>query len=157
MTVIGFYYLHQNGELIYKRDLGGTAADLRDSYFCKMFWPVDVEDRSSAWRLLVEATALGANPTRISELAEKWGCDDEDGQFYAGQFGVSLEYNPDADRWRASVPHVGKAGAGDNVLAALACLAVEVGYKPVKKWGPTFAGLVTALRNPKPFTQEREK
>ena len=31
----GWYYLHTNGDLIYKRELGGTAADIRESDFAK--------------------------------------------------------------------------------------------------------------------------
>ena len=28
MGLEGWYYMHKNGEMIYKRELGGTAADI---------------------------------------------------------------------------------------------------------------------------------
>ena len=68
MSISGWYYLHTNGELIYKRDLDGTAADIRESDFARALWPMDPTDRESAWTILVEALALGANEERIAEL-----------------------------------------------------------------------------------------
>ena len=65
MSIIGWYYLHTNGDLLYKRELEGTAADIRESSFAKMLWPVDSEDRAGAWRIVVEALACGANPERV--------------------------------------------------------------------------------------------
>ncbi len=57
----GWYYLHTNGELIYKRDLDGTAADIRESTFARALWPMEPSDREGAWRILIEGLAAGAN------------------------------------------------------------------------------------------------
>lgn len=50
MSIIGWYYLHQNSDLIYKHEFGGTAADIRESDFARGLWPMDPEDRAGAWR-----------------------------------------------------------------------------------------------------------
>ena len=76
--MIGWYYLHTNGDLIYKRDLDGTASDIRESTFARGLWPMDPSDRSGAWRILVESLAAEANPVRVKELADKWECNDAD-------------------------------------------------------------------------------
>lgn len=72
--MIGWYYLHTNGELIYKRfepeqDPGG---------FVRHVWPADTRNRMDAWTILVEALELGANVERVRELAQHWGCDAKD-------------------------------------------------------------------------------
>jgi hypothetical protein len=51
MALQGWYYLHTNGSLIYKRELGGTAADIRESDFARAMWPLDPADRAGAWRI----------------------------------------------------------------------------------------------------------
>jgi hypothetical protein len=141
----GWYYLHTNGELIFKRELGGTAADIRESDFARGLWPCDPEDREGAWRILVEALAAGANPTRVLELADKWRCDDEDAQVYAERVGVFLIR--DGNQWCATRKDFinlqeSKAGFGITCLAAMAALCKELGYKPSKIWGATFKDLL---------------
>ena len=59
MAIEGWYYLHENGSLIYKRELGGTAADIRESSFARAMWSYDPRDRENAWTMLVEAKAAG--------------------------------------------------------------------------------------------------
>jgi hypothetical protein len=90
MAIEGWYYLHTNGELIYKRDLDGAVADLRESDFVRHFWPCDPTDREGAWNILVEALALGASPSRVNELAIKWQCNDEDALVYAERLQIKL-------------------------------------------------------------------
>jgi len=63
----GYYYLHTNGDLIYKRFCPET-----DSPFVKKIWPVDTTDRGNAWQIALEAIALGANHRRIREISKKW-------------------------------------------------------------------------------------
>jgi hypothetical protein len=65
MTIEGWYYLHENHELIYKRDLPDTVADFRESDLVKGFWPMDPTNREDAWTVLIEAASAGANPNRI--------------------------------------------------------------------------------------------
>ena len=66
----GFYYLHQNGDLICKRFRPET-----DSPFVRRTWPVDNTDRKTAWIILLEGRALKANRTRLQELESKWKCE----------------------------------------------------------------------------------
>lgn len=68
MSDNAFYYLHTNGALICKR----FRPDPSD--FVRRIWGVDRTDRMCAWRILFEATALGADMQRIGELAHKWKC-----------------------------------------------------------------------------------
>lgn len=132
MAIVGWYYLHTNGDLIYKRELSETVADLRESDFVVMLWPVDSEDRASAWRILVEALACGAHKERVLHLAEYWECDDEDAKIYANQIGVKLSI--DGEKWCATCNdfvdlQTSPAGFGNTALEALAELRKALGYK----------------------------
>jgi hypothetical protein len=143
----GYYYLHENGALIYKREVGDTSADLRESTFVRAFWPVDVQDRAGAWRILIEATAAGASLADIQNLAAKWRCDDADAAHYAAHVGCRL-YR-DGDQWCATRNDFenlqeSPAGFGRTCLDALAALAKELGYRPQKMWGNSFARLLRA-------------
>lgn len=145
MTIEGYYYLHTNGSLIYKRELGETAADLRESDFVRAFWPVDTSDRESAWRLLIEARAFNADANRIAELAEKWGCDDEDALMYAERIGVRLFEDGDqkcATRLDFVNAQESPIGFGPTYLQAMVMLAHELSLKPSKMWGASFHDLV---------------
>jgi hypothetical protein len=145
MSIIGWYYLHANGDLIYKRDLDGTVADIRESDFARALWPMDPEDRAGAWRILVEASALKANPERVKALAEKWGCTDEDAKHYADHIGIDLFM--DGNAWAATRKDFinlqeSPAGFGATCLAAMTELCAELGYRGGKMWNATFHDLV---------------
>lgn len=142
----GWYYLHTNGSLIYKPDHDGVVADIRDSDFAVAFWPIDVNNRLSAWTVLVEGLAAGADPVRIKELANKWECDNRDAEVYADVIGAGVF--KDGNNWCA-VPEnfvfsyvEEPAGFGATALEALAALAKKLGYHPQKTWGNSFAGLL---------------
>lgn len=150
MAHVGWYYLHTNGELIYKRELGGTAADIRESPFARAMWPCDPEDREGAWRILVEALALGCSLARIRELADKWGCTDEDARVYAERVGCNLF--PDGNAWCATRTDFedlqsSPAGFGDTCLEAMAELCKELGFKGGKTWNAAFADLLSGKEN----------
>ena len=66
----GHYYLHSNGDLIYKRE----APD-DDSDFVVHVWAVDTSDRATGWVFLIEALDRGASIERVKELARRWGFD----------------------------------------------------------------------------------
>ncbi len=85
-----FYYLHTNGDLIHKN----MRPDEGD--FVRRIWKLDTTYRGSAWLLLIEAAALGANQARISELVEKWKITDEDAVTFAETFGFTLGVDGDA-------------------------------------------------------------
>lgn len=150
MAIEGWYYLHENGSLIYKRELGGTAADIRESDMALGLWPHDPGDRECAWRICVEGLAAGANPERVAELAEKWRCTDDDADEYATRVGCNLFM--DGDKWCATDMHFldlvqSPAGFGDTKLEAMAALAKDMGYKPSKMWGATFSDLLQRREN----------
>jgi len=142
----GWYYLHTNGDLIYKSDSPGMSADIRESSFARALWPINTKNRANAWQVLVEALAIGANKARVDELAKKWGCDNDDAMHYAEYLGVGLEM--DGDKWCATTPgfinlQESPAGFGDTCLEALADLAKGLGFKGGKMWNATFKSLLS--------------
>lgn len=145
MSIIGWYYLHENGDLIYKRDLEGTAADIRESDLARGLWPLDPNEREGAWNIVVEALAAGANAERVKDLAAKWNCTDQDASAYADRVGALLSI--DGNAWMATRRDFqdlqqSPAGFGDSALEAMAALAKELGYKPSKMWGANFRELL---------------
>jgi hypothetical protein len=145
MGIEGWYYLHENGDLIYKRELGSTAADIRDSSFARGLWPIDTQNRENAWRILVEARAAGAKLERILQLASHWHCDDEDATFYAEHVGVILGVDGDqktATRKDFINLQESPCGFGKTYLSAMSDLCKQLGYKPSKMWGNTFRDLL---------------
>ena len=144
MSILGWYYLHTNGSLIYKPS-PDAAADIRESPFAVALWPCDPTDRAGAWQILVEAKAAGANAERVTELATKWGGTDEDAQIYAGLVGAVL--TRDGNQWCAKRKDFinlqeSASGFGDTALDALAALCKDLGYKPAKIWGNSFPKLL---------------
>ena len=142
------YYLHENGDLIHKGKIDGSiAADIRESPFARGLWFLDTDNREDAWSILVEALAGGAKAKRIQELAELWGCNDNDSPNYAQRLGFLL--GKDGSAWCATRSDFinlqeSPAGFGDTALEAMAALAKELGYHPSKMWGSTFRDLLTA-------------
>ena len=133
MSIIGWFYMHENGELIYKREIDGdTASDIRDSDFARGMWPVDPQDRATGWTLLIEGLAAGANHARVQELADRAGFNNEDAQEYAKRVGAKLTM--DGDQWCATRQdfvdlQASPAGFGPTALEALASLAKALGYQ----------------------------
>ncbi|MDP3766687.1 MAG: hypothetical protein Q8S13_01610 [Dehalococcoidia bacterium] len=92
----GWYYLHENGDLIFKR----TEPEQDAGGFVRKVWPVRPQDRGSAWIVLIEGLALGAKKERVAELAAKWGCDDADAPVFAERAG--LRVTRDGNQWMAA-------------------------------------------------------
>ena len=69
----GFYYLHTNGNLIFK-----VFRPEDDSDFVVRIWPFNSTDRATAWIIILEAMILGCRLDRIKELAGKWQCNAHD-------------------------------------------------------------------------------
>lgn len=146
MAIEGWYYLHTNGDLIYK-PRPDSACDIRDSDFALALWPCDPTDRLGAWSILVEALAAGANPARINELATKWKCGNDDAHEYASRIGCKLF--PEGDSWCAAGRgfiniQESICAFGSTALEAMAALCKELGYRPAKMWGASFADLLNA-------------
>jgi hypothetical protein len=137
----GYYYLHTNGDLIFKRDSDSIVADLRDSDFVRAFWPLDTMDRASAWAIVTEAGALGADPKRINELATLWKCDDADATHYADWLKIRLYL--DGYAWCATFGgftnlQESDAGFGPTCLSAITELCRSSEYRASKMWGASF-------------------
>ena len=79
----GYYYLHQNGQLIFKNYLFDPA-DF-DSPFVKKWWRINTENRKDAWNVLLEGLACGADLENVKRLANKWGCNRKDLVEYLAQ------------------------------------------------------------------------
>lgn len=140
-VLVGWYYLHVNGSLIYKPEYDGTAADIRDSDLALCMWPMRPSDRAGAWDIAVEGLALGAKKDRVQELAEKWGLTDKDAYTYADRAGIRLEM--DGNQWCATGPgfenlQESHAGFAETALEAMAALASDMGLHAGKMWRPTF-------------------
>lgn len=146
MGISGYYYLHVNGELIYKPYHDELVCDFRDSDFVKAFWPIDVGDRLGAWTLLCEALAAGASKSRVFELADKWRCDNEDAEVFSDHapFKLSLDGSQYcATRTDFTNLQESPAGFGDTALEAVSDLLKELGYRPSKMWGHTLKSLLS--------------
>ncbi len=126
----GYYYLHTNGDLIYKP---ATVMDSDPSYFdspfVKKVWPLNLENRLEAYDLLIEAEAMGAKIKRIQELKLKWKITEEDTQIYADT--ADLLLSMDGDQWFARFPDFvnvqeSPAGFGNTRWNALVELCKEV-------------------------------
>jgi len=140
------YYLHTNGELIFKREFGGeTVAGIRESDFARGLWFFDPQDREGAWAILVEGLAAGANKDRVADLMGKWQCDNEDAKHFAERVGCLLSMDGDqycATRTDFDNLQESPAGFGHTALEAMADLCKELGYKPSKMWGASFKDLL---------------
>lgn len=75
-AVKGYYYLHTNGDLIYKSE-HFDPADF-DSDFVVKWWRFDNTDRMDAWTIILEAIALKGVTPRVKELSAKWKMDFKD-------------------------------------------------------------------------------
>ena len=144
MSIIGWYYLHTNGSLIYKPG-PDAIADIHDSDFARCSWPMDPEQREGAWDICIEGTALGADPARVTELAHKWRCDDADANEYANRAGITI--NRHGNVWCATGPgftnlQESPAGFGDTKLEAMAALAKEMGLRAGHIWRASFRDLL---------------
>jgi hypothetical protein len=142
--IIGWYYLHENGSLLYKPG-ADACADIRDSDFARGLWPMDPTDRAGAWRIVIEGGAAGARPERVLDLASQWGCTDQDAKHYAEYVGARLYM--DGDAWCATKADFvnlqeSPVGFGKTALEAFINLAKALGYRPSKMWGATFEKLL---------------
>lgn len=143
MELQGWYYLHTNGDLIYKNS-PNAIQDIRESDLCHSAWPF-VNSRDNAWGILVEANSLFTRKERIKELTEKWNCNDTDAINYAKFIGI--EVGIDGNKCfahRADFTNIQESpiGYGDTYLDAMSELAKNLGYSGGKMWSSTFQDLV---------------
>ncbi len=75
----GYYYLHTNGDLIYKNAyVVDSDPEYFTSPFVRKFWCIRTDNRSDAWTVILEALALGCNVDRAKELINEWGLNKQD-------------------------------------------------------------------------------
>ena len=122
MSDTWLYYLHENGDVIGKNPLPGVAADLMESSFVRHWWTIHTGYRADAWRLVVEAMALGARKERADEMAAKWGLTDDDGLVFGQHAGLRIFQ--DGNAWCATFSDFvniqeSQVGFGATVLEAL--------------------------------------
>ena len=119
MSTDGYYYLHTNGDLIWKRFRP------EPSDFVRKVWTVDKSSRVTAWIIVIEALAMGAKRSRVEELAAKWGLTDEDARQFVGRSKDELNLFREGNQWCATFGDFvnleeSQAGFGDTALEALA-------------------------------------
>ena len=139
------YYLHVNKSLLVKPL--ENVSDIRESDLALGLWFFDPNDRENCWSIAVEALASGAKKERINELAQLWELTETDALIYANFQNclIKTEGNKKQATLKTFVNiQESPAGFGDSSLEALADLAKQLGYKPFKTWGATFASLCSA-------------
>lgn len=95
MGIVGWYYFHENKDLIFKRE----KPEMESGGFVKRVWPFDPEDRAGAYCILIEAAVMDAQPHRLGELLEKWQVTDDDCLIAAGYYCMLLVQNGPRDSW----------------------------------------------------------
>ena len=145
MVINGWYYLHENKELVYNKNVVGIQNDFIDSNLVKAFWPVDARERHTAWCVLVEGLAGGASKERVKYLANSWKCDDEDAKRYAEYLGILISL--DGKAWCATRKDFidqmqSPVGFGSTALEAMSDLCKALGFQLTKVWGRSFEDLV---------------
>ncbi len=144
MEILGWYYLHTNGDLIYKHG-SDSIADIRDSNFSISAWPF-MQDREQAWSIVIEAACLDARKGRIDKLIEDWGLNDHDAEMYAESIGLILGIDGNkktaVKKNNFSNLMESHAGFGDTYFDAMVDLCKKLGYKGGKMWNATFKVLV---------------
>lgn len=116
--IAGYYYLHANGAVLFRRAAPGLVSDFENSDFVKCWWPCEPSDRRGAWRILIEATARGADAESVARLARTWHCDDKDAAQYCQREGIDL--TEQAGEYVATLD--GGQGRGEHALTALVAL-----------------------------------
>lgn len=141
--ITGWFYLHTNGELIYKNS-PDAIIDIRESDLATCAWSFN-NDRRTAWGILVEALSIGVKESRINELAGKWGCTDNDALEYANAIEINLSVDGDKKTaYLKSFTNITESpiGFGDTYLQAMASLCKQIGYTGGKMWNATFEDLI---------------
>ena len=68
----GFYYLHSEGNLIFKPTIVADDPGYFNSPFVKKVWRLDTNDRLCAWTIILEALSMGCSIDRAKELSNLW-------------------------------------------------------------------------------------
>jgi hypothetical protein len=152
MKISGWFYLRKDGTLVHTPDVQGIRGAILSMLVMPeilTFWPHDKRDRGTAWRILVEATAGGADRDQIQAMATRAGCDDNDGLTYAKRIGCKI--SKEGMYWKATRQdwvsrEQSPTGYGATVLDAMADLCKSLGYQPSKILQQDFSKLLT---NPK--------
>jgi len=118
-----WYYLHgKTGHLIPTRTK--RVVEMGEEIIAS--WEIDSQYRFRSWVMLVEALAMGADKTRVFELAKLWEMTNEDAQRFVERAG--LRVFRDGESWCATQENFDNlqnspAGFGETALEALSMLA----------------------------------
>lgn len=117
-----YYYLHENGDLIYKNPKAYSTEDFEESPFVKIYWIIDLENRLDAYHMLISASICGAKQDRIDDLKKKWGITDKDTQVYCDY--VNIVYKETENGWIVYGGGLTKGeikiyGRGNNLFSAV--------------------------------------
>ena len=130
MAIDGYYYLHTNGDLIYKKAVVvDHDPNYFDSPFVRKVWPIDLKSRAKLYSFLIEAAAMEARSNRIKEIRELNSMTDEDCQTFAERTGFKLF--KDGNQWCAAKGDFVNlqesiAGFGDTPFEAFVALCRKV-------------------------------
>lgn len=133
LEITGYYYLHTDGDLIFKK-----FRPEADSDFVRRVWQVFHEDRECAWIICIEALLLGANKNRVKELQVKWGLTNDDALEFARR--MNLRIYLDGDQWCTTYKDFinlqeSLAGFGVDALTAFVDLMEKGGNKVFQRGG----------------------
>ena len=103
----------------------GVLESLQESPFVRSIWAWTGE-RSTAWIMLIEAWAVGADRRRIRELMKKWNMGNWDAPHLAQDLEGQIDLAQDTDSWWARFSDdPSTAEVGEDVLEALGKLAMR--------------------------------
>lgn len=123
--ILGWFYLHTNGELIFKNH-NDAIKGIQESDLCKTAWAWDGSELY-AWLIVIEALALDVDRKRVFELATTWKLDDEAAETLAKEIGIEIGIDTETTKYarRADYnddPAHNPCGFGPTYLEAMADL-----------------------------------
>lgn len=146
----GYYYMHENKNLIFKRYSPGITKDFESSNFVLKYWSIDTKKRETAWTFLIEAYCLGASRDDIRTLSSKWSINNEDAKSYADFIGIDLIMD-NLGQYTSFKRPINKMdfkrpAYGSTALESMAELCLLLGYlNDRRKEGGAFLGLVVGI------------
>ncbi len=85
-----YYYLHRNGELVYKNSVAFSDQDFEESSFVQFYWVVNLDRRSDLYNVLLTAKQMGAKESSIQIMIDKNGVTDEDCKIFCNSIGIQF-------------------------------------------------------------------
>lgn len=127
--ILGYYYLHVNGNLIWKRYIDDKQEEeIYNSDLVKKFWTIRENERESLWAVAIEAYCWGNEVTapQVEEFSIKHNLSNLDGEFFAERAGMYVAQSSDSVYTVGFIGDIGatpQIGTGKNALKAFIDLA----------------------------------